>query len=53
MASLQSTLYESAGGALQHEKLSYLLLMKPRLFAADFNSDGVVDVNLLGKEYGR
>ncbi len=48
IGTLQSTLYESAGGA--YNAKSYpITLHEPHLFAADFNSDGVVDVHYLGK----
>ena len=50
-SSIQTTLYESAVGA--YATKSYpIALSDARLFAADLNSDGVIDVNYVGKNTG-
>ncbi len=46
---LQTTLYESAAGAYTTKNYP-IALSDARLFAADLNSDGVIDVNYLGKK---
>jgi gliding motility-associated-like protein len=48
---LQTTLYESANGAYNPKNYP-TVLNEARPFAADFNSDGVVDVNYFGKTLG-